>query len=230
MVRALVLIALLAGAGAAHAGPWPATAAWPATVLSLDPGPDPEPPPPPKPPPRDEIVVLSMRVSDEGRWEAGTGVMGGWRPLADLHLRYYMGDSTTAGAGLRFDLDGAAPRAFEIDFGLAIGIGKMRFPGDRVTRDRLMLEWGAGAVRLPEVYSLYGFAGLALRVQPGVDWLSVELRVREALAPSPVEAAARSTATPPPTFAHGFATEVGVAVSVLWPGPRRECVRIRGRR
>jgi hypothetical protein len=80
-------------------------------------------------------------------------------------------------------------------------------------------------VRLEDRYAPFAFAGLALRVQPrGADWLSFELGVREAWAPGPAGAAARSIAQPPRAYAFGLATELGASIAVLWPRPRRECV------
>jgi hypothetical protein len=166
-----------------------------------------------------------MRQTDAGRWEAGAGVMGGWRPLLDLHLRYYASDAVAFGPRLRLDLDGT-PRAAELEFGSAIGQGRMRFPGDRMMRTDLALGWGAGAAHVADHYAVLAFVGLALRVQPSrADWLSFELGVREAWVPSPAPVAARSTTSaPPPAIAHGLATELGASVAVLWPRPRRECV------
>ncbi len=184
----------------------------------------------PRPRPLLDMFALVLRYTDAGRWEAGAGVTGGWRSLLDVHLRRYLSDSVTMGSRFRMDLDGAAPRALELEIGKAIGQGKMLFLGDLMTRDRLMLEWGGGAVRFTEGYGASMFVGLALRIQPGVDWLSLELKVRGALAPGPVPASARSTMTPPPpTLAYGLVTELGIAASALWPRPRRECVRVSGR-
>lgn len=214
-----VIVAMLAGVGAAHAEP-----------MEDDPIQTPpefiEPAPPRRLP---RVTALVLRVSDAGRWELGAGAAGGWRPLFDLHLRYYVSDTVTLGPRLRLDLDGGGPRGVELAFGNALGDGKMRFPGDLMTRTRLVLGWGNGVVRIAGQHGLFAFVGLALRVQPsGADWLSFELGARAALTPREVPVAARSSSSPlpPPELEAGFAAELGASVAVLWPRPRRECVRL----
>jgi hypothetical protein len=200
-VRALVLIVVLAGAGTARAER--------------------------RPNPLQDVVALVLRQTEAGRWEAGAGVASGWRPLAELHLRYHVSDTVTVGPRLRLDLEGGAPRALELEVGKAIGVGKMQLFGDRVMGARLVLSWGTGAVRFTDRYAGFAFAGLALRVHPTrTSWLAIELGVREAWAPSlaPAAAAARSTVAPPDELVYGRATELRAALAVLWPRPRRECV------
>jgi hypothetical protein len=200
--RALVLIAVLAGAGTARAER--------------------------RPNPLEEVVVLVLRQTEAGRWEAGAGAAGGWRPLADLHVRYHVSDTVTVGPRLRLDLEGGAPRALELEVGKAIGVGKMMLFRRQVMGARLVLSGGAGAVRFTDQYAGFAFAGVALRVYPTrTSWLAIELGVRQAWAPSPAPpaAAARSTtAALPDELVYGRATELRAALAVLWPRPRRECV------
>jgi hypothetical protein len=172
-------------------------------------------------------VILIYRATDRGRWEAGAGAASGWRPLLDFHARYYVSDTVTAGTRLRLDLDDAAPRALDFEVGKAIGVGKLRFPGDVMTRARLVFAWGSSAVRFGDVFVGSIFAGLALHLQPSsADWLSIELGLREAWAPSVVPAAAARAMAEPMTveLSYGLATELGASVAVLWPRARRECV------
>jgi hypothetical protein len=172
----------------------------------------------------DSPRVLVLRTTDRGRWEAGAGASGGWLPLLDLHVRYYVADSATIGPRLRLDLGDAAPRAIEAEIGKAIGIGKMLFLDDLMARTRLVVTWGTGAVRVTDGPAPYGFVGLALRVQP-LSWLSIEVGAREAVAVRPATATARSTAPSPPAGrTYGLVTELGASIAVLWPAPRRECV------
>ena len=203
--RAVVLIAVLAGAGTARA--------------ERRPGPFPD------------VVAWALRTTDAGRWEVGTGVSGGWRSLLELHGRYYVSDSVTGGVRLRLDLDDAAPRALEFAVGKAIGTGKMRFVGDAMVKSRLVFEWGTAAVRFRDVFVGFGFAGLSLRLQPHrADWFMLELGVRQSYAPRVVEVAARAIAEPQLELRYDRATELRAAVSVLWPRPRRECVGVGRRR
>jgi hypothetical protein len=214
-----VIVAMLAGLSAARAEPME-------DDLIQTPPEFIEPAPPRRPP---VVTALVLRVSDAGRWELCAGAAGGWRPLFDLHLRYYVSDAVTLGPRLRLDLDGGAPRGVELSFGNAIGNGKMRFPGEIMTRTRLVLGWGNGVVRIADRYGIFAFVGLSLRVQPsGADWQSFELGARAALTPREVPVAARSTSPPPspPELEAGFATELGASVAILWPRPRRECVRL----
>jgi hypothetical protein len=225
-----VAIAVLAGAGAGTAR---------ADILSPDPI-EPSVPPddfiepaPRRPRLRLEGVAIVLRMTDAGRWEVGAGASGGWRPLLDLHVRYYVSDAVTLGPRLRLDLDGGAPRAAELEIANAIGQGKMLLPGDVMTRTRLVLGWGSGAVRVADRYGAFAFVGLALRVQPWkADWLSFEIGARGALAPREVPVAARvlspgaSPASPRSEVEAGVFAELGASIAVLWPRPRRECVRL----
>jgi hypothetical protein len=221
-------LARLAGVdvGAAYADGEPA--------LTPDPEPEPEPEPKlapvlePLPEPLEGGVLQILRATDRGRWEAGLGGMGGWRSLLDLHGRYYVSDTVTVGARLRFDLDsGAAPRALDFEIGKAIGVGKMTFPGGVMTRVRLVFAWGTSAVREGGMPVGAMFAGLALRLQPTeANWFSLELGVREAWAPRAVPAVAARAVQDPAAVEldYGLATELGASIAVLWPRTLHECV------
>jgi hypothetical protein len=173
-----------------------------------------------------------LRLTDEGRWEAGAGVAGGWRPLVDLHLRYYVRDTVSAGTRLRIDRGGPVPRAIELELGKAIGRGKMLFPGDLLAGTRLVLQGGPGAVHVTDRYVPFAFGELALRVVPAPgNWLAFEVAVREAWAPSPAPAslARATTVRPPVEFAYGPVTELRASIAVLWPRPGRVCTWHRAR-
>lgn len=163
---------------------------------------------------RDPCVFVR---TDQFRWVVGAGVSTGWETLLDVHVRNYVTHDLSIGLRGRVNRDDVG--AGELHVGYALGEGRLMFPGYVVTYTRLVLDGHAGVMRWQNTTLLTASAGLALRLMPRQgSWFEVELAVRESWVP--VKPATAFT-TPAMGFERTHATEVGFAVSVLWPPRRR---------
>lgn len=163
--------------------------------------------------------TLILRQTNAGSWDLGVSASAGWRWLANLDLRRHLSDRYAVAARLRFDDDGI--RAADLALSMSFARGRILFPANVLARIDLVLDAGGGAVLGDRAAT--AFAGAALRAQPtGVEWIMLELGVREAWVPAaPPAAIARGVVSTLPDRA--WATEVTLRFSVVWPR-RFECV------
>jgi hypothetical protein len=166
-----------------------------------------------------DVHVLVMRYLDTGRVGVSVGASTGRRETADAQLRAYATHRWSVGARYRRTFAGDA-HAGEAYAGYAIGYGKLLVARELMMQVRLMLEGTAGVAR-GTGDGITGSLGVALRLSPyTVDWLELELGVRESWLPGDAAFAARAVA---PTDRRTRTLEACVAVTVLVGKRRRKC-------
>jgi hypothetical protein len=167
-----------------------------------------------------DVHVLVMRYLDTGRVGVSVGASTGWRETADVQLRVYATHRWSVGARYRLALESEG-HASELYAGYAIGYGKLLVARELLMQVRLMLEGTGGLARTESNDGFTGSLGVGLRLSPStVEWLELELVVRESWLPDDAAFAAR-VVTPPDRRTR--ALEAGFAVTVLIGKRRRTC-------